>query len=591
MTPSRADRPGRAALRLLRSALGRSRPAVLRLLAWSLLSAAPALVAGKALALAVDRGFLAHRPGPAAGWLALFAAVSALGAWASRQTYPWLAEVVEPMRDRLLGEVVSGMLHRAVATHGRADGSGAIAVARLTRQVEAVRDTVAGQLLIVSHFALTAIAVIVGSAALAPAAAALIAGPLLLSLAAFAALAPATARRQREAFAAEEELARSCADALRALRDLVACGAREAAEREVLAAVAANAEAGRALARLAGGRRLIVSLGAHLPLLLVVLAAPALVRHGLTAGAVIGVLAYLTGTLEPALRLLVQGAGASWLRLAVAAERLAAASHPVDATAAARAGHQLPPVDGSFELSGVSFSYGANADPVLDGFDLAVRDGEHLAVVGPSGIGKSTLADIVAGVVAPGHGKVLLGGAAPADLAPADLARARVLLPQDPYVFTGTVAENLRWLAPRATDSAVLASARAVGAEPLLRRLGGLAGHLAPGALSPGERQLIALARAHLSDARLVVLDEATRHLDAAAELRVERAFRSRPGTVVTITHRPGPARRADRVLLLDGSRPRLGTHAGLLADTPAYRHLTATPDPDAAGARPAATP
>ncbi|MGA5822885.1 ABC transporter transmembrane domain-containing protein, partial [Kitasatospora sp. NPDC094028] len=317
MTPSPADRPGRAALRLLRSALGRNRSAVLRLLAWSLLSAAPALVAGKALALAVDRGFLAHRAGPAAGWLALFAAVSALGAWASRQTYPWLAEVVEPMRDRLLGEVVSGMLHRAVATHGRADGSGAIAVARLTRQVEAVRDTIAGQLLIVSHFALTAIAVIVGSAALAPAAAALIAGPLLLSLVAFAALAPATARRQREAFAAEEELARSCADALQALRDLVACGAREAAEREVLAIVEANARAGRALARLAGARRLIVSLGAHLPLLLVVLAAPALVRHGLTAGAVVGVLAYLTSTLEPALRLLVQGAGASWLRLAV----------------------------------------------------------------------------------------------------------------------------------------------------------------------------------------------------------------------------------------------------------------------------------
>ncbi|MGA5822884.1 ATP-binding cassette domain-containing protein [Kitasatospora sp. NPDC094028] len=225
-----------------------------------------------------------------------------------------------------------------------------------------------------------------------------------------------------------------------------------------------------------------------------------------------------------------------------------------------------------------------------------MRDGEHLAVVGPSGIGKSTLADIVAGVVAPGHGKVLLGGAAPAELTGTDLARARVLLPQDPYVFTGTVAENLRWLAPHATDSAVLTAARAVGAEPLLQRLGGLDGQLAPAALSPGERQLIALTRAHLSDARLVILDEATRHLDAAAELRVERAFRARPGTVVTITHRPGPARRADRVLFLDGSQPRLGTHAGLLADAPAYRHLTGEPAPDApdaagaagaAGARP----
>ncbi|MEV7775026.1 ATP-binding cassette domain-containing protein [Kitasatospora sp. NPDC086791] len=597
-------RPGRAALRLLRSALGRSRPAVLRLLAWSLLSAAPALVSGKALALAVDRGFLAGRPVQAAGWLALFAVVSVVGAWASRQTYPWLAEVVEPMRDRLLGRVVTGMLHGAAATPGRTDGSGAVAVARLTRQVEAVRDTVAGQLLVVSHFALTAVAVVAGSAALAPAAAALIAGPLLLSLLAFAALAPATVRRQREAFAAEEELARSCADVLQSLRDLVACGARDEAEREVLATVAANEAAGRALARLAGARRLIVSLGAHLPLLLVVLAAPALVGRGLTPGAVVGVLAYLTGTLEPALRLLVQGAGASWLRLAVAADRLAGtggltatdrqepagdgpatpAGHPDDAGSppaprpAPRPAARPRPADGSIELAGISFAYGAAADPVLDGFDLAVRDGEHLAVVGPSGIGKSTLADILAGVVAPDRGRVLLGGVAPARLTGPDLARARVLLPQDPYVFTGTVAENLRWLAPHASTAAVLTAADAVGARPLVERLGGPDGQVTPGALSTGERQLIALARAHLCDARLVILDEATRHLDAAAELRVDRAFRARPGTVVTVTHRIGPARRADRVLFLDGSQPLLGTHRSLLAEVPAYRRLTGEP-------------
>ncbi|MEU8926970.1 ATP-binding cassette domain-containing protein [Kitasatospora sp. NPDC048545] len=579
----------------MRSALAHSRPAVLRLLTWSLLSAAPALVSGKALALAVDRGFLAGRPAQAAGWLALFAAVSVAGAWASRQTYPWLAEVVEPMRDRLLGRVVTGMVHGAASARGRTDGSGAVAVARLTRQVEAVRDTVAGQLLVVSHFALTAVAVVAGSAALAPAAALLIAGPLLLSLLAFAALAPATVRRQREAFAAEEELARSCADVLQALRDLVACGARDEAQREVLATVAANEAAGRSLARLAGARRLIVSAGAHLPLLLVVLAAPTLVGRGMTPGAVVGVLAYLTGTLEPALRLLVQGAGASWLRLAVAADRLATTGgHPDDgAPGAAEAGTAMPvdhpddaaarPADGSVELTGVSFAYGAAADPVLDGFDLAVHDGEHLAVVGPSGIGKSTLADILAGVVAPDRGRVLLGGIAPARLTGPDLARARVLLPQDPYVFTGTVAENLRWLAPHASTAAVLTAADAVGARSLVERLGGPGGHVTPAALSAGERQLIALARAHLCDARLVILDEATRHLDAAAELRVDRAFRDRPGTVVTITHRIGPARRADRVLFLDGAQPLLGTHRSLLAEVPAYRRLTGEPEPGGA--------
>ncbi|GJF33786.1 ABC transporter ATP-binding protein [Kitasatospora sp. NE20-6] len=603
-----AATPGRAAARLLRTALADSRRAALRLALWTLLSAAPALVSGKALALAVDRGFLVHRPGPAALWLSVFAAVTLLGAWASRQTYPWLAEIVEPLRDRLMRAVVTGTLHRAVAARGRRDGSAAVVVAQLTRQVEAVRDAAAGQLLVVSHFALTAVVVVAGTAALAPAAVPLVAGPLLGSLVAFAALAPATVRRQRQAFLAEEELARLSVDTLQALRDLVACGAQGRAEHELVAAVAENAAAGRALALVAGVRRLVVAAGAHLPLLLVVLAAPALVRRGMTAGEVVGVLAYVTGTLEPALRLLVQGVGASWLRMAVAAERLAGAARlpepparPADGPEAESQdadgqeadgreadgpdadadGREARPADGSVVLAGVTFAYGAAPEPVLDALDLALADGEHLAVVGPSGIGKSTLADVLCGIVPPGRGRVLLGGVPPGAVPEAVLARARVLLPQDAYVFAGPLGENLRWLAPDSSAAAVAAAAAALGADGLLARVGGLDGHVEPAALSAGERQLVALVRAYLSPARLVVLDEATRHLDAAAELRVEQAFRGRPGTVVTVTHRPGPARRADRVLLLDGAAPQLGTHAQLLAAVPAYADLHGGPDDD----------
>ncbi|MEU0041265.1 ABC transporter ATP-binding protein, partial [Streptomyces sp. NPDC006333] len=166
----RPRRPARAAAEVLRSAFTDSRPAVLRLLAWTLLSALPALVSGKAMALAVDRGFLDHRPGQAACWLTVFAAAALIGAWATRQTYPQLAHVVEPMRDRLVRRLVSGLLHRGVAARGRPDASAAAAVAQLTRQVEAVRDSTAGQLLVVSHFALTAVAVLGGTAMLAPAA-------------------------------------------------------------------------------------------------------------------------------------------------------------------------------------------------------------------------------------------------------------------------------------------------------------------------------------------------------------------------------------------------------------------------------------
>ncbi|MFG3586191.1 ATP-binding cassette domain-containing protein [Streptomyces sp. NPDC047990] len=596
-------RPARAAADVVRSVFTDSRPAVLRLLAWTLVSALPALVSGKAMALAVDRGFLDHRPDRAACWLALFAGAALTGAWATRQTYPQLAHVVEPMRDRLVRRLVTGLLHRSVAARGRPDASAATAVAQLTRQVEAVRDATAGQLLVVSHFALTAAAVLAGTALLAPAATPLIAVPLLLALAGFAATTPVTMRRQRRAFAADENLARLCADTLTALRDIVTCGARRPAEEELLAAVTASARANRSLAATAALRRVLVALGAHLPLLLVVLAAPALVRRGLTPGEVMGVLAYLTGTLEPALRLLVQGVGSSWLRLAVAAERLAAASRFPPAPAGEKAsgdggdggdGEREPEservrhgekdsprrlgekgaADGSVRLRGVSYSYGAAAEPVFDALDLTLRDGEHLAVVGPSGVGKSTLADVLAGDVLPDRGDVELGGT-PADrLTARELADVRVLLPQEAYVFAGELGENLRWLHPRAAERDVLSAVRAVGAASLVDRLGGLEATVDPAALSAGERQTIALVRAHLSPARLVILDEATRHLDARAELRVEEAFRGRPGTVVSITHRPGPARRADRVLFLDGDRALVGTHGELLATAPGYREL-----------------
>jgi ATP-binding cassette subfamily C protein len=124
-----------------------------------------------------------------------------------------------------------------------------------------------------------------------------------------------------------------------------------------------------------------------------------------------------------------------------------------------------------------------------------------------------------------------------------------------------------------------------LGMDPLAERLGGLDGPVDPGALSSGERALVALARVHLSDARLVILDEATRHLDATAERRVEEAFRRRPGTVVTVAHRLSVARRADRVLLLDGTRPAIGTHDALLARVPLYADLRGHWHDGAAGA------
>ncbi|GGQ64339.1 ATP-binding cassette domain-containing protein [Streptomyces asoensis] len=572
------------ALRLIRDSLAARRAAALRLTWWTLLSAAPALVSGKALALAVDQGFLAGRPRTAALGLGLFAVCTLGGAWASRQTYPWLAEIVEPKRDRLLRDVVTGTLHRAVAPGpDRGDDGAAVAVARLTRQVEAVRDALAGQLMLLWQFVLTVVAVVAGTAVVAPAAVALVAAPLLVALALFALLAPASVRRQREAFDAEEKLAARTVETLTALRDIVACGAHDHARREALDAVGHHLRTSRALASVSALRRLIVALGAHSPLLLVVLAAPGLHARGTTAGAIVGVLGYVLATLEPAIRLLVQGLGASWLRLAVAAERLAEAARLPDPLPDPDPG--LRPADGSAKLRGVTFAYGPRAEPVLDGLDLSLADGEHLVVVGPSGIGKSTLADVLTGMLSPCRGQVVLGGVPLDRVAGAERARARVLLPQTPYVFAGTLRENLCYLAPGTPDRVLAEAVTELGMTDLVERLGGVDGHVGPAGLSLGERELVALARAYLSDAGLVVLDEATGHLDAAAEQQVEEAFRRRPGTVVTIAHRMNAARRADRVLLLDGSRPRLGTHRALLDDVPFYRDLMGHWDTGAAGA------
>jgi ATP-binding cassette subfamily C protein len=224
-------------------------------------------------------------------------------------------------------------------------------------------------------------------------------------------------------------------------------------------------------------------------------------------------------------------------------------------------------------LASVAFAYGPASEPVLDGLDLAVPVGGHLAVVGPSGIGKSTLTGLVAGLLRPVRGTVrVYGHAVPAP----DAAALRVLIPQEAYVHGGTLAENLTLLRTGPVPEAeLLAAAEAVGLTPLLRTLGGPGGRVEPAALSAGERQLIALTRAYLSPAPLALLDEATCHLDPQAEARAERAFAARPGgTLVVVAHRISSARRADRVLVMDGPRTACGTHEELLRTSALYRNL-----------------
>jgi ATP-binding cassette subfamily C protein len=222
----------------------------------------------------------------------------------------------------------------------------------------------------------------------------------------------------------------------------------------------------------------------------------------------------------------------------------------------------------------LGFAYGPHAEPVIRNLSLTVIPGEHLAVVGPSGIGKSTLVNLICGMLQPGTGTVGVAGVDLGTLDPQTRARARVLIPQEAFVFTGTLGANIRYLRSDATPEMVEWACYAVGLTGLRARLGGLDAPVDPAKLSAGERQLIALTRAYLSAAPLAVLDEATCHLDPSAEMVAEQAFAARGGTLIVVAHRISSALRADRILVLDGTAAQLGTHDDLLLSSPLYRDL-----------------
>ncbi|SNS27792.1 ATP-binding cassette domain-containing protein [Actinomadura mexicana] len=539
----------------------RARPrAVARAAGWSAVEAVPTAVFGRAVGEATD-AFRTGRASGAVAWLGVLVVSALVGAAGSRRLYPALAAIVEPFRDDLVRRVATGALHRSL--RGRPDTG---AVARLTHQVEIVRDTFGGLLVVARGFAFTAGAALLGLATMAPEVVALVLPPLVLGLALFGAVFGRAAARQRELVVGEEEIAERTTALAAGLRDAVGCGGEDLLRAELGAAVEAQAAAGRAVARLAAVRAVSLAVSGWLPLLLVLAAAPWLMRRGATAGMVVGALAYVLHGLQPALRTLVHGVGGSGLRLAVTLGRILETGAP-DAPVPPEPAEPVPGAP-AVELRGVTFAYGDGARPVIENLDLVVPPGDHLAVVGPSGIGKSTLAALIAGLAAPGAGEVLVDGR------PAGDPGRRVLVPQEAYVFGGTLLDNLAYYAPDAGPGEAGRAVDALGLAPLVRDLGGYGARLEPGALTEAQRQCVALCRAYLAPQPVVILDEAAYRLDPAAEARVEEAFARRPGTLVVIAHRISSAMRARRVLVLDGTRAHLGRHADLPAVCPLYRDL-----------------
>ena len=245
------------------------------------------------------------------------------------------------------------------------------------------------------------------------------------------------------------------------------------------------------------------------------------------------------------------------------------------------AARPLPRLEGDLDIDSIVFAYGK--DPVLHGISFRIAPGGCFALVGESGHGKSTLARLIGRHYDPDQGAVRVDGHDLRDVQLRSYRRQLGVVLQDPFLFSGTIASNIRFAKPDATDEEVAAAAAAVGVDRVAARLsGGLDHEVREGGagLSAGERQLISIARALLADPRILVLDEATSNIDRPTEVLIEQALdRLLKGrTSIIIAHRLSTVRRADEILVVEnGQIIQRGSERDLLKVDGPFRRLAHT--------------
>ncbi len=237
------------------------------------------------------------------------------------------------------------------------------------------------------------------------------------------------------------------------------------------------------------------------------------------------------------------------------------------------------PASGLVEIDDVSFGYSPD-EPILQHLNLTIAEGERIALVGPTGAGKSTVAKLVARFYDPTSGTIRIGGLPLTEASQETLRDRIVVVPQEGFLFAGTVADNIRLSKPDATDDELTAALTRIGVYDVFARLPeGLETEVEErgSRLSAGEKQLVSLARAALVDPNILILDEATSSVDPGTEAIVETAMETLMAerTVIVIAHRLSTSQRCDRVGVIDGGRlVELDTHDALVAQAGHYAEL-----------------